>query len=109
APAVEGVVAAGRGRASHVDAGRRDLVFEVAAVYWSLATLRRTEAVLGEGLGAYDAHLEDARNRESFGLAARNEVLAVQVERDRAELDLLEVRRDVLVAEADLRRLLDLT
>jgi outer membrane protein TolC len=33
----------------------------------------------------------------------------VQVERDRAELDLLEVRRDVLVAEADLRRLLDLT
>src|SRR4029453_14531839 len=69
----------------------------------------RTEAVLGEGLGAYDAHLEDARNRESFGLAARNEVLAVQVERDRAELDLLEVRRDVLVAEADLRRLLDLT
>jgi outer membrane protein TolC len=91
-----------------VDAGRGDVVYEVAAAYWSLATLRRTEEVLGEGLAAYDAHLRDARNRESVGLAARNEVLAVQVERDRAELALLEARRDVTVAEADLRRLLDL-
>jgi outer membrane protein TolC len=91
-----------------VGAGRGDLVYEVATAYWSLATLRRSEEVLGEGLRAYDAHLEDARNREAVGLAARNEVLAVQVERDRAELGLLEARRDVQIAEADLRRLLDL-
>jgi outer membrane protein TolC len=91
-----------------VEAGRGDLVYEVATAYWSLATLRRTEEVLNEGLGSYDAHLKDARNRESVGMAARNEVLAVQVERDRAELDLLEARQDVQVAEANLRRLLDL-
>lgn len=90
------------------EAGRGDLVYEVATAYWSLATLRRTEEVLTEGLGSYDAHLKDARNREAVGMAARNEVLAVQVERDRAELGLLEARRDVQVAEADLRRLLDL-
>ena len=94
--------------AKDVETGRGDLVFEVASVYWTLATLRRSEEVLTEGLGSYDAHLKDARNRETFGMAARNEVLAVQVERDRAELDLLEARRDVQVAEANLRRLLDL-
>jgi outer membrane protein len=91
-----------------VDSGRGDLVLETATAYWSLATLRRTEEVLSEGLGAYDAHLQDARNREAVGMAARNEVLAVQVERDRAELGLLEARGDVQVAEANLRRLLDI-
>jgi outer membrane protein TolC len=94
-------------RGKDVDAGRGDLVYEVATAYWSLATLRRTEEVLGEGLGAYDAHLKDARNRESVGMAARNEVLAVQVERDRAEQALLEARGNVEIAEANLGRLLD--
>jgi outer membrane protein len=91
-----------------LDAGRRDLVYETAAAYWSLATARRSEDVLREALGAYDAHLEDARNRENVGLAARNEVLAVQVERDRAELSLLGASESVAVAEANLQRLLDL-
>jgi outer membrane protein TolC len=93
--------------ARDVEAGRGDLVLEVATAYWTLATLSRTEEVLSEGLGSYDAHLKDARNREAVGLAARNEVLAVQVERDRAELSLLEARRDLQIAEAQLRRLLD--
>jgi outer membrane protein TolC len=106
--AVESAELERQASAKDVEAGRGDLVYEVATAYWSLATLRRTEEVLNEGLGSYDAHLEDARNRESVGMAARNEVLAVQVERDRAELDLLDARRNVNVAEADLRRLLDL-
>ena len=64
--------------------------------------------MLRESLGAYDAHLKDARNRERVGTAARNEVLAVQVERDRAELSLLGAQESVAVAEANLQRLLDL-
>ena len=94
--------------ASDVDAGRRDLVYETASAYWSLATARRAEDVLRESLVAYDAHLKDARNREQVGTAARNEVLAVQVERDRAELSLLGAQESVAVAEANLQRLLDL-
>jgi outer membrane protein len=94
--------------AGDLDAGRRDLVYETAAAYWSLATARRSEEVLRESLGAYDAHLQDARNREQAGTAARNEVLAVQVERDRAELSLLGASESVAVAEANLQRLLDL-
>jgi outer membrane protein len=64
--------------------------------------------VLAESLLAYEAHLADARNRLSAGLAARNEVLAVQVERDRAELARLRATNAAEVAEADLQRLLGL-
>jgi outer membrane protein TolC len=65
--------------------------------------------VLQEAIRAYDAHLADARNRERVGMAARNEVLAVQVERDRVELDRLGAEAGSEVAEANLRRLLDLS
>ncbi len=41
-------------------------------------------------------------------MAARNEVLAVQVERDRAELDRLRAQSGAEVAEANLLRLLEL-
>ncbi len=99
-----GHVAAGE----DVRAGRADLVLETRRAYWSLVTGRESARVLQEAIRAYDAHLQDARNREQFGLAARNEVLAVQVERDRVELDQLRAESAADAAEANLRRLLDL-
>jgi outer membrane protein TolC len=81
---------------------------ETKVAYWSLVTSRDSARVLAESMRAYDAHLRDARNREQLGMAARNEVLAVEVERDRVELDKLRAEADADVAEANLRRLLDL-
>jgi len=89
-------------------AGWIDLELEVTNAYWSLVTARETERVLSEALLAYDAHLTDARNRENVGLAARNEVLAVEVERDRAELNRIRARSTAELAAAELGRLLDL-
>ena len=89
-------------------AGRADLVLETTSAYWSLVTARESQRVLQETIRAYEAHLKDARNRERFGLAARNEVLAVQVERDRAELEALRAEAAADAAEANLLRLLDL-
>jgi outer membrane protein len=89
-------------------AGRADLVFETKSAYWSLVTARESQRVLQETIRAYDAHLQDARNRERFGMAARNEVLAVQVERDRVELEALRAEAAADAAEANLHRLLDL-
>ncbi len=86
-----------------------DVVVETEAAYWSLVTARQSERVLSEALQAYDAHLADAQNRERLGLSARNEVLAVQVERDRAELAALRARNGAQVAQANLARLLGLT
>jgi outer membrane protein TolC len=103
--------AAEEGRAaSHHDlrTGRSALVLEAQVAYWSFVTARDSARVLADSMRAYDAHLEDARNREQLGMAARNEVLAVEVERDRVELDELRARANADLAEANLRRLLDL-
>ena len=104
-----GVADKGREAAQQdLKAARADLVLETKTAYWGLVTARAAERVLQEAIKAFEAHLLDARNRERFGMAARNEVLAVEVERDRTELDRLQATASADVAEANLRRLLDL-
>lgn len=82
-----------------------DLVLETSSAYWRLVTARESARVLGEAVAAYEAHLKDAKNRLDYGVAARNEVLAVQVERDRAELSRLQAGNAAEIANADLIRL----
>ncbi len=89
-------------------AAQADLRLETAVAFWVLVNGRESVRVLSEGLAAYDQHLQDARNRVEQGLAASNELLAVQVERDRAELQRLLARSAARSAEANLQRLLDL-
>jgi outer membrane protein TolC len=86
--------------------GEADLVLETTSAYWSLVTARESARVLDEALKAYEAHLADARHRAQFGMAARNEVLAVEVERDRAELARLRTENAEALTQANLRRLL---
>lgn len=109
---VDGQLEAAAGEAAaavhDTESADADLVLEVTAAYWSLVTAQGAEGVLSEALSAFDAHLADARNRERLGLAARNEVLAVQVEHDRAELARLRAQSAADVAQANLARLLGL-
>lgn len=91
------------------DGAAKDLVLEVTTAYLSLVTARESDRVVGEALTAYDAHLQDARNRQSLGLAASSEVLSVQVERDRAELARLQAGNLASVANANLLRLTGLS
>ncbi len=91
-----------------VRSGSQDLVLEVSTDYWDLVTALENDRVVREALSGYDAHLQDARLREKYGMAASNEVLAVQVERDRAELAEVEATRAAEVLRADLARLLGL-
>ena len=109
---ISGRIAAGEDGRAAAEHDRRaalgDLVLEVKTAYWRLVTAREAAAVLGEAIKAFEAHLADSRNRERFGMVARNDVLAVQVERDGAELDRLRAESAAQVGEADLRRLLDL-
>jgi outer membrane protein len=84
---------------------RQDLVLETRNAYWSVVLARELSRVLAEGLAAYDAHLKDAKNREAVGLTAANEVLAVQVERDRAELASLRAQNAAAIAQTNLARL----
>ncbi|HEU4403174.1 MAG TPA: TolC family protein [Candidatus Polarisedimenticolia bacterium] len=105
----ESIVAATEERtaaARDLEGGTADLVLETSAAYWSLVTTREDERVLREAIAAYEGHLDEARNREAVGMAARNEVLAVQVERDRAELARLQSANGAEIAAANLARLL---
>ena len=91
-----------------VEAGLGDLVLETVTAYWSLVAARESERVLAESIASYESHLKQARDRQDAGMAARSEVLAVQVERDRAELARLQAHNDAMVANDDLARLLGL-
>jgi outer membrane protein TolC len=85
---------------------RADLVLETTTAYWNLRLQTESASVVGEALAAYESHLVDARHRAEVGLAARSEVLAVEVERDRAELGRVQAEGAVAVAQESLRRLL---
>ena len=89
-------------------AGRNDLTLEVTAAYWGLVAQRESERVLTEAIASYEAHLEDATNFYESGMTARNDLLSVQVERDRAKLRHLEAKNSAEVGNANLLRLLDL-
>ncbi|HEY6320489.1 MAG TPA: TolC family protein [Thermoanaerobaculia bacterium] len=91
-----------------VQQGRADVEQETATAYWTLVTARDSERVLAESLVGYDAHLKESRDRRDVGMAASNEVLAVQVQREQAELARLQAASSAAVANANLLRLLDL-
>jgi outer membrane protein len=91
-----------------LEQGRADLAQETASAYWGLVTARDGERVLTDSLADYDSHLKQARDRRDVGLAASNEVLAVAVQRDQAELARLQAASAAAVDNANLARLLDL-
>jgi outer membrane protein TolC len=69
-----------------LDSQAADLELQVTSTYWQLVLAIEQERILGRSIESFEAHLFDARNRQEVGLAASNEALAVQTERDRAEL-----------------------
>ena len=81
------------------------LTLETTSAYWALVSARARERVVDEAQAAFEAHMKDARNRQSFGMAASNEVLAVQIERDRADLQRLQAENGAAQANANLVRL----
>jgi outer membrane protein TolC len=109
---IAGTVDAARGEreAARQDlaTGGADVRLETESAYWTLVTTRESARVLRESIASYDTHLKDAQNRYELGLAARNDLLAVQVERDRAELSRLQAENQAEVANANLVRLVGL-
>ena len=86
--------------AADVGGARATLAFRARAVYWDLVTALEQERVARQAIAAYDKHLADARNREQVGLAARSEVLAIDVEQRRAELARLWAEQRVRLGQA---------
>ncbi|MFI5184647.1 MAG: TolC family protein, partial [Vicinamibacteria bacterium] len=106
-----GIEAARRNReaaGSDLEGGIQDLVLEASTAYWQLVTARENVRVLAESVASFEAHLKDTRARQDLGMAANNEVLAVQVQRDRAELRRLAAANGAAIANANLGRLVGL-
>jgi outer membrane protein TolC len=98
-----------RTAAAHdVESGTGDATLEAQSAYWDLVAAREEERVLREAIASYEAHIKETRDREQVGMAARNDVLAVQVDRDRAELGRLRAANAAEIANADLQRILGL-
>lgn len=89
-------------------AAANDLGAETHVAYVSVLVSRETARVLGTAVASYDAHLKDAKNRQDLGLIASHEVLAVTVERERAELGRVQAENVTAVATANLLRLVGL-
>lgn len=86
----------------------QDLLLETTTAYWLLVTAGERALVLTQSLASFEAHLKDAQNRFEVGMSSRSDVLAVQVERDRAELGRLQAENDLAVANEELIRLVGL-
>ncbi len=97
-----------RASASDQAAAANDLVRETHVAYVGVLLARENARVLTEAVASYDAHLKDAKNRQDLGLAASNEVLAVTVERERAELGRILAENAAVLAAANLLRLVGL-
>ncbi len=89
-------------------AAENDLVLETQVAYVNVLFARENARVLSEAVASYEAHLKDARNRQDLGLMASNEVLAVTVERERAELGRVQSENAAATATANLLRLVGL-
>ncbi len=109
---VSGAIQAARNEltaaAREVDTGVSDLVLEAVTAYWDLVNARESARVLAESIVSYEADLKQVQDRFGVGMAARNDVLNVQVERDQAELSRLEAENNVGIANENLVRLLGL-
>lgn len=97
-----------RATTSDREALEHDLTLETHVAYVNVLFARENARVLGEAVASYEAHLKDARNRQEVGLSASNEVLAVTVERERAELFRVQAENTAATAAAVLLRLVDL-
>lgn len=105
---IQAASANARAATSDRAAAEQDLVAETHVAYVNVVFARENARVLREAVAAYEAHLKDARNRRDLGLVASNEVLAVTVERERAELGRIQSENAAAIAFANLRRLVGL-
>lgn len=88
-----------------LQATRADLRLEVVRAYWALVTANDAARVLEEALARADAHLRDIRSQFDVGLVPPNDVLSVEAQRSREEMQLIEARNQREASLTDLRRL----
>lgn len=84
----------------------QDIRLQVAVAYWALVTVRDSVHVLEESQKRMDAYVGDVKARVDAGILPPNDLLSAQAQRARQLVQLIQVRNDAALAEAELARLI---
>lgn len=106
-PAIQQAELAGRIAELSVDAARREILFAVAQVYYGAVGLKEAVGVQEALLAGNAAHEKDAKVRVDAGTQPRIALLRAQIDRARAEQDLVRSRNAYLGMKSTLAALLD--
>jgi outer membrane protein TolC len=86
-------------------AARNDLTLEITRGFWAVVTATETVRVVEQSVARMDATLADVRNRMAVGLVPPNDVSAVEAQRARQQMLLIQARNTLDQTLVDLRRL----
>lgn len=106
-PAIQSAYIAEKVAALSVDSARRDILFGVAQLYYGAVTLKETSAVQERLLETQKAHEKDAEVRYNAGAAPKVLLLRAQIDRSRAEQDVIRSKNAYESAKMSLATLLD--
>ncbi len=87
---------------------REALAYRIAAAYWQHVQAVALARAAEENVRRLEAHLQDARNRQTQGLLLESEVLDVEVALEQARLEALERRQAVQLTAVTLNSLVGL-
>jgi outer membrane protein len=90
---------------AEIDIARAELRLEVTRAYWALVTANESVRVVQEALGRADAHLHDVQAMFDQGLVPPNEVLLVDAQRSRQQMQLIEAQNLQQSVAGELRHL----
>jgi len=87
---------------------KADAVFSISNTYWGLFRAIESKKVIRESLDLVNAHLKDAQNLRSQGMATRNDVLKVQVQLSEVQYLLIQIENAERLARAALNSFIGL-
>ncbi len=87
---------------------RREFAYAIRSAYWNVFQAIESEKVINENVDQVEAHLKDAKNLRSQGMATRNDILRVQVQLSQAQLLQVQARNAEQVARVALNNLIGL-
>ncbi len=86
----------------------KDLIYNIKNTYWGLFKANQIKKVTEENVNQIQAHLKDVQNLFEQGLATKNDVLKVQVQLGEAQLNLIDAKNAVELANISLVNLIGL-
>ena len=86
----------------------RNLIYNIKNAYWSLFKANQIQKVTEEVVVDIQAHLTDVQNLFEQGLATKNDVLKVKVQLGEVQLNLIDAKNAVKLANLSLVNLIGL-